>query len=307
MISGPLNNGGEVPGSPLIVLEMNETHPAKVRCQATCLGQQGTSYGPAMAVIVTSQEEFIPVYGKRDSFTYSRDGLHFEVRTGNVSYCEAQNNNTMEYEYLITSNSSKTDRSVVFCGIQYYKDWPYNNSYYDLVLRVCTCWGQSYGIIHAEVDTLADYQAPTNPSSTQAAYTSIAVNDCSLYNIILNAGTGISTTAGPGLLQLAYIYILTPIIIILVIIIITITLPLTIGFLYRSHRRQKSYVFAPQCVQIVEQTLVIKVEQPVAIESAAVREKETSFSEKSDSSRSSIQAQLQEKLPDTISSRSKTL
>ena len=52
---------------------------------------------------------------------------------------------------------------------------------------------------------------------------------------------------------------------------------------------------------------MIKVEQPVASESAAVREEETSFSEKSDSCRSSVQAQLNEKLPDTISSRSKTL
>jgi hypothetical protein len=56
----------------------------------------------------------------------------------------------------------------------------------------------------------------------------------------------------------------------------------------------------------VEQTLVIKVEQPSESESE-VREKETSFSKESDSKRSSVQAQPKDKLPDTISSRSKTL
>ena len=289
MISGPLNNGGSL----LTILQTNNTHPARVRCQATCLDHQGTSYRPAMALILRGQEHYIPivpVYGHRahDSFNnYSKHGLHF------ISYCEAQNNYIMEYEYLITSNASKSDCSVVFCGNKYY----YSHNDYN---QVCTCWGQSYGIIHAEVDTLADYQTPTNPSSTQAAYTSIqfAVNDCSSCSISYYAALSATSLVS------------TLISIILVIIIITIILPLTIGFLYlRSRKRQKSNVFAPlsQCVQTVEQSLVIKVEEPVASESAAVREKETSFSEKSDSSRSSIQAQLQEKLPDTISSRSKTL
>ena len=284
MISGPLNNGG----SPLTILEANKTHPARVRCQVTCLDQQGTSYRPAMALILRGQEHYIPIvpvyygHGASDSFNYSRHGLHFEIR---VNYCDAQNNYIMEYEYLITSNASKIDRSVVFCGIKYY----YSHNYYG---QECTCWGQSYGIIYTEVDTLADYQTPTNSSSTQAAYTSIAVNDCSY-----NRSAALTPTS-----------LVVPLIsIILVIIIITITLPLTIGFLYRLYRRQKSYVFAPECVQTVEQTLVIKVEEPVASDSTAMREKETSFNEKSDSSRSSIQAQLQEKLPDTISSRSKTL
>ena len=286
MISGPLNNGG----SPLTILEANKTHPARVRCQATCLDQQGTSYHPAMALILHGQEQYVPVYGARDSFTNSRHGLHFEIH---ASYCEAQNNYTMEYEYLITSDASKIDRSVVFCGITYY-DWPYRQE--------CTCWGQSYGILYVEVDTLADYQAPTNPSSTQAAYTSTAIlNYCASIIQQSGNGTGISRSGAAG-----WLHILIPII--LVIIVITITLPLAVGFLYlRLRRRQKSNVVAPQCIQTVEQTLVIKVEQPVASESAAVREKETSFSENSDSSCSSIQAQLQEKLPDTISSRSKTL
>ena len=278
MISGPLNNEGQV--LRLTILEMNETHPARVRCQVTCLNQQGVStYNPAMAVIVTSQEEFIPVYEARDRFYYSWDGLHFEVRTGNVSYCEAQNNNTMEYEYLITSNSSKIDCSVVICGVKAFHDWPPH-----------TCWGQSYGIIRSEMDT---HQAPTNPSSDEAVYTTVTVTDTSSFP---------PGFKGPAAGSLAYTLIFT---IIAIIILVMITLLLTVGFLrlrYRSHSR-----ISPQCVQTVEQSLVIKVEQPVAIKSVAVREKETSFNEKSDSNRSSIQAQLQEKLPDTISSRSKTL
>jgi hypothetical protein len=121
----------------LIILEMNETHPARVRCQATCLNQQGT-YNPAMALIIASQEQFVQIYGARDSF-YLWDGLHLEVRTGNISYCDAQNNYTMDYEFLITSNSSEINNSVVVCGVNAFHDWsPYSRH---------ICWGQSYGII----------------------------------------------------------------------------------------------------------------------------------------------------------------
>ena len=265
VISGPLNSEEEVPGPPLIVLEMNETHPARVRCKATCLDQQGTStYNPAMAVIVTSQEQFIKVYGARDNL-YSWDGLHFEVHTGNVSYCDAQKNYTMEYEYLITSNSSKINHSVVMCGV--------NTSHVSPPYSSHTCWGQSHGIIRSEVDT---HQDPTNPSSNEATYCCCAANSSTL---------------------LIYPLIITSTIVIIIVFVII--LLLTVGFL--RLRYQSRIRIAPQTVEL------IKMEQPVASESAAVREKETSFSEKSDSSHSSAQAQLQEKLPDTISSRSKTL
>ena len=85
VISGPLNSEGKVSGHRSTILEMNETHPARVRCQATCLNQQGT-YCPEMALILRGQEQYIPipgpVYGalRRDSFNYSWDGLHFEIR-----------------------------------------------------------------------------------------------------------------------------------------------------------------------------------------------------------------------------------
>ena len=262
----------------MIVLEINETHPARVRCQVTCLNQQGTStYNPVMALIATNQEEFIQVHGR---FYYSWNGLHFEVRTANVSYCEAQNNYTMEYEYLITSNSSKIDRSVVICGVAYYQPPPY------------LCWGQSYGIIrynNAFANYLLTSTTPTPDSITRQSTP-------------LNVTASLKGANGHGHGWLVYTLIS---IMMIIIILFTITLSLTIGFLHL--RYQSRTRIAPQCVQTVEQTLVIKVEQPVASESAAVREKETSFSENSDSSRSSIQAQLQEKLPDTISSRSTTL
>ena len=181
----------------------------------------------------------------------------------------------MEYEYLITSNSSKINRSVVICGVNAFHD--------SLPYSLHTCWGQSYGIIRAEVDT---HQAPTNPSSYE------------LEAIYIDCAASSSTSS-------IYPLIIIITFSIVIIILFVIILLLTVGLL---HLRDQSRIrIAPPCVQTVEQTLVIKVEEPVAIESAAVREKETSFSEKSDSSRSSIQAQLQEKLPDTISSRSTTL
>ena len=72
--------------------------------------------------------------------TASAQGMAYILKYAlivNVSYCEAQNNYTMEYEYLITSNSSKIDRSMVFCRILY-----------ELSDLLCICWGQSYGIIY---------------------------------------------------------------------------------------------------------------------------------------------------------------
>ena len=262
MISGPLNNKGKAPGPCLTVLETNKTHPARVRCQATCLDRLGAC-SPDSSLILSSQEQFTPVclYGARDSF-YSRNG--------DISYnCEAQNNYIMEYEYLITSNASKINRCVS------------DNS--DLQYRIAD---------------LTDLSSPQ-------AYMLINITKYREYGTTLSSITTtvpVSTMASPDSTHLD----LHPATIIIILLLFMITPPLTVGFLYmRSYRRRLN---TPQCAQrIVEQTLVIKVEQSVASESAAVREKETSFSENSDSNRSSIQAQLQEKLPDTISSRSNTL
>ena len=72
----------------------------------------------------------------------------------------------------------------------------------------------------------------------------------------------------------------------------------TVGFIHlRSHKRLNGK--APRCVQTVEQTLVIKVEQTTCSEKEG-REKETSLHEDSNLS------PVQRKLPDTISSLKKT-
>ena len=86
------------------------------------------------------------------------------------------------------------------------------------------------------------------------------------------------------------------IIVIGIILIIIIMLLLTAGFLLMPLKSRKRNVIIPQCVQTVEQTLMIKVKQP-----KAVKEKETSLDE--DSKHSLIQVELDQKLPDTISSR----
>ena len=81
VISGPLNEEGRAPWW-LTVLEINETHPAIVRCQVTCLDQQGF-YRPAMALIITSQEQFKAVY--YNSLTTTTDGAYSKILLGNVS------------------------------------------------------------------------------------------------------------------------------------------------------------------------------------------------------------------------------
>ena len=53
MISGPLNKEGMV--SQLSILETNETHPATISCQVTCLDDQHGIYFPAMTLIITMQ------------------------------------------------------------------------------------------------------------------------------------------------------------------------------------------------------------------------------------------------------------
>ena len=286
MISGPLNNDseGNVPWYyPLTVLEINETHPAVVRCQVTCLDQQGF-YRPAMAIIITSQEQFITVAGYRD--IYSRDGLDSEIRIGDLSHCEAQNNYTMEFEYLIIANASTIARSVVICGVEFH-DWPPYSQH--------ICWGQSYGIIHynhERTDAMAD-------TTTQVLTTTDVRTTPDPIPDVIACCLRISTEVGVLFPALFFVSITINIILLLI------TISLIIAFLHlKSVAHRRLNVKAPQCVQTVEQTLVIKAEQSSDLEKK-VKEKETSLDE--DSNVSLVQVQLQQKLPDTISSRSKTL
>ena len=129
IISGPLAITGDGIPHLLLSFNINGTHPALVRCHVTCLNQQGV-YNPAMVLIITSQERFTIIPG---SNTSSRDGL-YEIYFRGISSCEAQNNYTMEFEYLIYSNSSDINRAVLQCGVVH----PHTNP---------PCWGSSYGII----------------------------------------------------------------------------------------------------------------------------------------------------------------
>ena len=292
VISDPLNEEGRAPWW-LTVLDINETHPAVVRCQVTCLDQQGF-YRPAMALIITSQEQFIPVSGYRDT-VYSRDGLHSEIRIGDFSHCEAQNNYTMEFEYLITANTSKINHSVVICGVVFH-DWPPYLQH--------TCWGQSYGIIRHNSALDAYYTVPmasTNTESTHDQPHTGYSTDEHVYTLHSQVGTA------PALSSMSVSktsWLVSTVVLVFVInILMSIIILLSITAFIRMKSQRRLNVIAPQCVQTVEQTLVIKVEQPSDSEKE-VKEKETPLDE--DSNLSSVQVQLQQKLPDTINSRSKT-
>ena len=279
IVSGPLNREGFAPFH-LSILEINDVHPAVVRCHVTCLNQSGAQdYNPAMALIITSQEQFVSVRGPHVS---SWDGL-YHIVYGNRNSCEAQNNYTMEFEYLIYSRSSKIDRSVVTCGVT-------------LPTPPYMCWGQSYGLIRESAPTTTltttHIYKSTNPTTTpQVHYTKPAVS-----NSIPTPGIG------QGSMRYGSDLIHTLICIIVVIsILLIITLPMSGAFLYtKSQRRVIAHAPQIECAQRVEQTLMIRLEQQAS--EKAVKEKETSLNE--DSNCSPVQIQLDQKLPDTISSRS---
>ena len=280
MISGPLNKEGMV--SQLSILETNETHPATISCQVTCLDQHGI-YFPAMTLIITSQEQLIEARGSR-FYSYAWDGLYSVIYFRHISSCEAQNNYTMEFEYLIYSNSSKIDRAVLQCGVVH-------------SITNHPCWGLSYGIIRYESESAqfvhesGSATTATNPESTQA-YTRTSNFTHTASTIIVTANSRSSSISlGFGWL----IYTLISITVLTSILLITV-LPLTTGFLYMRSRRRN--VIIPQCVQTVEQTLVTKVKQS---SENAVKEKETSLNEEPNCS--PVQVQIDQKLPDTISSR----
>ena len=141
VIDGPLKHTSEQPLSvpftsqPLPLFDTNLTHPAVVRCQVTCLNQQGT-YRPAMAFIITSQGRLLEI--GQSWYMIGSDG-YSRILTGNVNNCEPQNNYTMEFEYRIYSNDfNLIDRAVVVCGVRAI-DLHTSSSH--------TCLGQSYGII----------------------------------------------------------------------------------------------------------------------------------------------------------------
>ena len=257
-ISGPFNSEG----IPLLLsmFETNETHPAVVRCHVICLNQQGT-YSPAMALIITSQERFISVYGSSVS---SRDGL-YEIHHGNVSFCEAQNNYTMEFEYLIYSNSSLINHAIVACGVVH----PFTNP---------PCWGQSYGIIRY----------------TELAATTVT-NDCNLCSLT-------STVSLPTILPTdqsiefargrvhVYSTLLSVIIILVIIVVIATSVSFVFGLLYmRSCKKIAKIEEQPLVMKTVHNKGEVKLQKDSPAEEA--------------SNHSPIHTELNQKLPDMISSQ----
>ena len=92
-----------------------------------------------MALFITSRQELEIVPGA--SIYRHRDGLLiYEIHFRRISSCEAQNNYTMEFEYLIYSNSSDIDGAVLQCGVRSFINQARG-----------PCLGQSIGIINLSV------------------------------------------------------------------------------------------------------------------------------------------------------------
>ena len=302
IINGPLNSEGIA--SQLSTMDTNATNPAVVRCLVSCLDRQRIYY-PAMALIITSQELFVSVRGPYISS--SRDGL-YEIHYRNVSSCEAQNNYTMEFEYLLYSNSSSINRAVVICGvIQFSIHTP--------------CWGQSYGIIrynsksatttHTVANNSNMFSSTSSVPSTTITSASITIplllsptsRACALSTITPSAATIITiisatshaqpvhgsltllSTSKAGLLSLISIPIIALVIFI------------SVSFTVRFKRLHKKTV--PRDIE--EQGLVMKVELTSEEEIKQQKEKETLIDEAG--SPPSTHTELDHKLPDIISSR----
>ena len=256
----------------LITVDVNETHPAVVRCEATCLNQQGI-YNPAMALIVTSQEQFIEVHGAMN--VSSTDGL-YEIYYENISHCGAQNNYTMKFNFLIYSTSSKIDHAVLVCGVMYSVDTP--------------CWGQTNGIIRYNSDLATTTQQPSKWNMRSPPY-----SPSPLFATTPSSTTHEMTASGPRLsnLKLVLLYI-----VISIVIIIVLSVPVVAGFLY-------TYMFMrsnKKTAVTEEEGLEMKTVQVHSNEGEGEKkEKETVPAKVSHPSL--IHSRLNQKLPDTISSR----
>ena len=153
IINGPLTSEGLE--ATVHILYTNETHPAVVRCQVTCLNHS-RFYSPAMALVITSKEQFRIIPAGNIS---SWDGL-YDIHFNGTSSCEAHNNYTMEFEYHIYSNSSNIDRTVLQCGV-------HTNHFSNRPAYNILCLGQLYGIIRYDnYETMPTTSSPVMPLIT---------------------------------------------------------------------------------------------------------------------------------------------
>ena len=138
----------------MYTLYTNETHPAVVRCQVTCLNHL-RFYNPVMTLIITSEEpaRFRRILAMNIS---SGDGL-YEILFNLISTCEAHNNYTMEFEYLIYSSNSNIDRTILQCGVSIFS---FTNSNVPVL-----CWGQTHGTIQYDTNSDTKVIATTLPTT----------------------------------------------------------------------------------------------------------------------------------------------
>ena len=284
IINGPLIDEDLLPWNQLSSLDINETNPARVRCQVTCLNQQGF-YDPAMALIVTSQEEFIPILHYLDGVdTYSWNGLYFEIDYQNFSHnCDVHNNYTMEFEYLIYSNTSEIDRSVVTCGVKFRAHLYQNND---------VCWGNMFGIIRYHGLGLVSIDVPPPVLTTN-------------YDYIVSPPPTIPARRNVKAYHMEFI-ITIAILSAAVIVLVAVIIALVIAFLYcnsvKSHKRTTS----DSRIEEQASPLVMKLEDISTAAQEEVKQEELQVDQCKVDDSSMTKDNLVHKidLPDFISSQS---
>ena len=221
-----------------------------------------------MALIVTSQEQFIEVRGAVN--VSSTDGL-YEIYYGNISHCDAQNNHTMKYTFLIYSTSSKIDHAVLVCGITYSPvDTP--------------CWGQTNGIIRYNGDLATTTQQPSKSNMHSPPY-----SPSPLFATTPSSTTHAMAGSQPSDSKLVLLYI-----VISIVIIIVLSVPFVAGFLYKYMRSSKT-------TAVTEEEGLVMKDIHSNEEEGEKKEKETVPAKVSNLL--PIHSRLNQKLPDTISSR----
>ena len=112
-------------------IDGNETDPAVIVCQMTCLDFTRV-HNPTLALIVTKLEKF-RIIPKGSSDYDTIDGLYQRINyTSSPEVCE-EGNNITQYSFAIYP-TIKLDRSVVRCGVSYHPGRT-------------PCWGEPVGFI----------------------------------------------------------------------------------------------------------------------------------------------------------------
>ena len=233
-----------------------------------------------MALIITSQEQFIII---RPSTPSIRDEIQFKFSV--ISSCEAQNNFTMEFEYLIYSNSSILDHTVLQCGVVCLS---FINPGHPIEI-----WGHSYGIIQ--------YTMPSNTelATTSSDYTELAATSNDYTELATTSSdSNMCTTTKPGIARQAASWSSGSIAIVVVVASIIVCVSLVVGLLYMKYRSHKKIAV------LEEQVLLTNVVHNTNEEETKIlRQMEEELPAEQTSNPSPTHTNLNQKLPDIISSR----